>query len=259
MNIFFALTGISAFLLILTLVEFLYSLHKRDGKYSIRGTFGNLMRNIVTRILLRFLEPLPLTFAVFAVIGIGASEDRSINPLSILLSTLLIDFTYYFIHSAHHRLPFLWMLHFVHHSDNKFNLSTSMRVNWTQELYFTTMLILPALLVGFSPVTLSAALFIFALYQNVVHAAYMRWPKFLEIIFITPRSHRIHHDQATLHQQSNFGGIFSIWDRLFGTYVDEISSFTPGIKGYQQDNFIKMEIDPIREYWKKVKHQLLGV
>ncbi|HMT01679.1 MAG TPA: sterol desaturase family protein, partial [Candidatus Absconditabacterales bacterium] len=148
----------------LTLAEFLYSLYKRDGKYSVHGTFGNLMRNIVTRILLRFLEPLPLAFAVFAVIGIGASGDRSVNPLSIFLSILLIDFTYYFIHSAHHRIPFLWMLHFVHHSDNKFNLSTSMRVNWTQELYFTMVLILPALLAGFTPVTLSAALFIFALY-----------------------------------------------------------------------------------------------
>ncbi len=250
MNIFVILTIISALLLLCTMLEFLYSLAKKDGQYSLHGTLGNILRNMVTRALLKILEPLPLTFTLLALIGIGSGGDRSLDLTSLFASLVLIDFTYYFVHFAHHRWPLLWTLHFVHHSDNKFNLSTSMRVNWTQELYFTTVLITPAIVVGFGPVTLSAALFIFALYQNAVHAAYIRWPKFLERIFVTPRIHRVHHDQVELHQQSNFGGIFSLWDRLFGTYVDEIPSFTPGIKGYEQDNFIKMETDPIKEYFR---------
>ena len=87
-------------------------------------------------------------------------------------------------------------------------------------------------------------------HQFLAHSAYIRLPRFFDYVFVTPHNHRIHHDQAVVNQNSNFGGIFSIWDRLFGTYVSDIKEFTPGIKGYSQDNFIMMEVDPIVRYLK---------
>ena len=70
----------------------------------------------------------------------------------------------------------------------------------------------------------------------------------MEYIFITPQTHIVHHDQEIKHQNSNFGAMFSIWDRMFGTYTGRVYAITPGIKKYEQNNFIKMESDPIVKY-----------
>ncbi len=149
----------SASLVILTLGEFLYSLKRQDGQYSVQGTLGNILCNMVTRLIQRFLNSLHSTYVLLALIGFGY-QNQQLDGLSVVVSLVLIDLTYYFVHSTHHRTSFLWMFHAVHHGDNKFNLSTGMRVGWIQELYFTPVLILPAVLIGFSPSAVATALLI---------------------------------------------------------------------------------------------------
>jgi sterol desaturase/sphingolipid hydroxylase (fatty acid hydroxylase superfamily) len=170
--------------------------------------------------------------------------------LLFFISLILVDFMYYIFHRLHHALPLLWVFHHVHHGDKKLNLSTAYRISIVEQIYLFLFYV-PILLVGVPPYMILLSHYSLVIYQFFCHSIYIKFPNFLKILFITPQLHSIHHDQEIKHQNSNFGGVFSIWDRLFGTYVNTIDSFTPGIKGYKQDNFIMMQIDPIVAYFKK--------
>lgn len=136
------------------------------------------------------------------------------------------------------------MFHFVHHSDTKFNLSVGFRSSWF-EMVGLFIFYSPVLLLGF-PLELFLLAFVFtSTYQFLTHTRYIVLPMFLKSIFVTPAFHMAHHDADIVRQNSNFGGVLSVWDRLWSTYEEkeEVKAF--GIKGYAQDNFIKIHTDPV--------------
>lgn len=229
-------------------IEFTYSRYKKDGVYSVKGTVNNVIHGLIlsmfgTRVLFSFLI-LFLDYANFINLKIP------INWPSFVACIVLVDLIYYLFHYLHHHVDFLWMFHMVHHSDNKMNLSTSERISWFEYLYLG-LFFLPLLLLGFHPVEIFFAIFILSEYQFFSHSQYLSFPKFLDYALITPHNHRVHHDIVFKHQNSNYGGIFSVWDRMFGTYTAEIPTFNPGMKNYSEDNFIKYELFPIFNFVKK--------
>lgn len=232
----------------LALLEGWYSLKfKRDGVYRRNGFFGNLLRGVIllgfSGVVVSFYFSVVYPFLPQSI----GSSGKSIAMF--LPCLLLVDFLWYCFHRLHHAISCFWALHSVHHGDSQLNLSTAFRISWTEQIYLFWFYF-PALVIGFHPIVFFGAILYLNLHQFFCHSQYIKLPRFFDLLFITPRIHRIHHDQVEKHQQSNFGAVFSLWDRLFGTYVDEIPSFTPGIKGYEQDNFIKMETDPIKEYFR---------
>ena len=249
---------VEAFVFTVLLFEFLRSLVQKDNIYSLNGTFHNILRGLGLLFITNVVDD--YYFGNFFVkFSLPNSFSSSPQVFDVIFCLIVLDFFYYLAHWLKHNIGFLWALHAVHHNDRSFNMSTYLRASWIERFFITSLPVVGVFFLGFSIWDIAIATFTSFAYQFFCHSQYLKLPHFLNLIFITPQLHRIHHDQEEKHQRSNFGAVFSIWDRLFGTYVDEISSFTPGIKGYQQDNFIKMEIDPIREYWKKVKHQLSGV
>ena len=162
---------------------------------------------------------------------------------------LFVDFVHYLFHRVRHSVSLLWMAHSVHHSDDKFNLSTFTRASWVESIYANTPTVI-GILAGFDPIMVLVVSQINFFYQFLCHSSYVKLPLWCDLLLMTPRNHQIHHDQEVRHQNSNYGGILSIWDRMCGTYIAEIDTFKPGIKGYHQDNFIKMETDPILDYIK---------
>jgi alkylglycerol monooxygenase len=245
-DIFFILVNTS--ILSLLVFEFSYSLWKKDGKYKIWGTFGNTLREVVGWIPGNASVAITLYLAYAFLPETTTSTNLSL--ISFIACLIIVDFTYYFFHLAHHTFGILRSFHFVHHSDTSFNLTTSFRLPWIGGIYTSVILMLPALLLGFNFKVVLYALLTVGLYQFFTHSAYIKLPKILTYILVTPKTHSIHHDQVELNQRSNLSAMFSVWDRLFGTYVSDIKEFTPGIKGYSQDNFIMMEVDPIVRYLK---------
>lgn len=234
-------------------IESIYSLYKKDGVYSFSDTKGSILTNIVGYVKNIFIYSIYLPFIIIFLSKIfhyGLSTE--INILSIILCLIIMDFFYYLHHRALHYFDFLWMLHHVHHSSRKFNLSVGLRLSWFTEFYLFIFFI-PVLMIGFSPYLILFSLLIIGTYQFYVHDPYIKLPKVLDLLFVTPNNHRIHHDQEVKNQSGNFGGILSIWDRILGTYIDKIDTFTPGIKEYHQENFFLMQIDPIISYFKKWK------
>ena len=138
-----------------------------------------------------------------------------------ILLLIIEDFTYYWFHRISHESRFFWASHVVHHSSQKYNLSTALRQTWTGSfLSFVFWLWLP--LLGFHPVMILAQMSISLIYQYWIHTELIKkMPEWFEAILNTPSHHRVHHATNPQYLDRNHAGIFIIWDKLFGTFEPE--------------------------------------
>lgn len=132
------------------------------------------------------------------------------------------DFCYYWFHRISHESRFFWASHIVHHSSQKYNLSTALRQTWTGGFFsFIFYISLPFL--GFHPLMILTQMSISLLYQYWIHTELIdKMPKWFEAVFNTPSHHRVHHGSNPLYLDRNYAGIFIIWDKLFGTFQPEL-------------------------------------
>ena len=132
----------------------------------------------------------------------------------------LVDFLYYWNHRLEHRVSLLWGHHSVHHSSPAFDLTTSLRVAWHDGI--TTTLVYGVLaLVGVEPMMLVALIQLNLLLQVWIHTTAIERVRWLEGVINTPAAHRVHHASNAHVLDKNYGGFLMLWDRLFGTYLDE--------------------------------------
>ena len=131
------------------------------------------------------------------------------------------DFFYYWFHRASHRIRWFWASHAVHHSTNEFNLSAAYRFGWTGRLTGTAIFYVPMIWLGFAPEPVFIAAAFGLLYQFWLHAEWIPKLGWFEYVFNTPSHHRVHHAANPEYLDRNYGGIFIVFDRLFGTFVSE--------------------------------------
>ena len=136
---------------------------------------------------------------------------------SAILAILLQDSWMYFWHRINHRIPFLWRFHKVHHSDREMDASTAVRFH-TGEILISAVLRLG--LIAILGLTLRQILLYDLLMMPVIllHHSNINFPakldKFYRFLFASPQMHRIHHSPERRETDSNYGTIFSFWDRL---------------------------------------------
>ena len=144
--------------------------------------------------------------------------------LYVVLGVLLLDFFgAYLAHFTEPKIAPLWMVHLVHHSDHKVDTTTANRHHPIESLIRFTFTLLGVFVVG-TPIA------IVMLYQSMsliftqfTHANLKISPKvdkFLSYFIVSPDMHKIHHHYKLPYTDSNYGNIFSIWDRIFGTYME---------------------------------------
>jgi len=139
---------------------------------------------------------------------------------SYVLCLIVLDFCRYWAHRIAHEQRFWWSTHVVHHSSEHYNLSVSFRLSWTQNLKIV--FFLPVILMGFHPLVFFIVHQIEVLYQFWIHTELIRkLPAPIEYIFTTPSHHRVHHSVNEKYIDKNYGSTFIIWDRMFGTFVEE--------------------------------------
>ena len=138
-----------------------------------------------------------------------------------ILLLFVDDFTFYWHHRLSHEIRVLWAAHVNHHSSQRYNLSTALRQSWTELLYkYFWWIWLP--LIGFHPIMIMMMQSISLVYQFWIHTEIIKTlPKPIEYFFNTPAHHRIHHASNIRYLDKNHGGILIIWDRLFGTFIEE--------------------------------------
>ena len=144
--------------------------------------------------------------------------------LEVLVAVLLLDLVIYLQHLLMHRVPLLWRLHRVHHADLDIDMTTGSRFH-TLEI-IVSMLIKWAVIALLGPALLAVLIFETLLNgMAVFNHANARLPikldRLLRLLLITPDVHRVHHSILRRETNSNYGFNLSIWDRAFGTYIDQ--------------------------------------
>lgn len=149
------------------------------------------------------------------------------SPLLYLIAFMALDFSGYWVHRLDHEYNFLWNAHIIHHSSEDFNLACALRQNISIALRLFTIFLLPAALLGVpgNVIAVVAPLHLFA--QFWYHTQHIGRMGFLEKIIVTPSHHRVHHAINKEYLDKNYGQIFIFWDKLFGTYQEELSEVTP--------------------------------
>src|SRR6266850_6994774 len=181
--------------------------------------------------------------------------------LEFMVSFILMDLAFYYWHLANHRAPFLWRFHNVHHTDPELDVSTAFRFHFGEIALSSVFGMIQISLIGISP-------WAFAVYQLafqsevLFHHSNLRLPirleRLLNKVVVTPRMHGIHHSQVHRENNSNFGTVFTWWDRLHRTLGLNIaqSEIVVGIPGYSQpeDNravrALVMPFQSQRDYWR---------
>ena len=151
------------------------------------------------------------------------------------------DLCYYWFHRISHVSRLFWASHVVHHSSQKYNLSTALRQTWSGSFYSFVFWI-PLLLIGFHPIMVMTQMAISLIYQYWIHTELIKkMPNWFEAIFNTPSHHRVHHATNPQYLDRNHAGIFIIWDKLFGTFEPEVEKPVYGlVKNIETYNPIKI-------------------
>jgi sterol desaturase/sphingolipid hydroxylase (fatty acid hydroxylase superfamily) len=157
-------------------------------------------------------------FAVFALPA---------NSLWVWVSALLLyDFCYYWLHRAGHEVNILWAAHVVHHQSEDYNLSTALRQTGSGVL-LGWLFYLPMAIIGYPLEVFVVVALIDLLYQFWVHTELVGRLGWFDRVFCSPSNHRAHHAVNDRYLDRNYGGILIVWDRLFGTFVEEDDTDPP--------------------------------
>lgn len=142
------------------------------------------------------------------------------GPAAVAGAVLAWDFIYYWNHRAMHESRFMWAIHVVHHSSERYNLSTALRQPVADA--FGVFLPYSALaLLGFEPALINTARGVNLIYQFWIHTEAVDRIGRLESVLNTPSHHRVHHGSNGPYLDRNHGSILIIWDKLFGTFEPE--------------------------------------
>ena len=179
--------------------------------------------------------------------------------LYVLLGVLLMDFIgAYLAHYVEHKVKPLWMIHLVHHTDHKVDTTTANRHHPLESLIRYAFTLVGVIIIG-APIGIVMLYQSMSLVATQFSHANIKLPKkvdhFISYILVSPDMHKIHHHYVLPYTDSNYGNIFSIWDRLFGTYMKmDREKLVYGVDVFPDEvkngNVMELLKQPFQEYQK---------
>jgi sterol desaturase/sphingolipid hydroxylase (fatty acid hydroxylase superfamily) len=177
--------------------------------------------------------------------GFGVLNQAAVTAwTAVPVTVVVLDLVSYGWHRANHRVPFLWRLHQVHHSDPSFTVSTGLRFHPGELLLSLPVRLAAVVLIG-APV---AAVLVFEIaftFANLIEHGDISLPRraedWLAHVCITPALHRRHHTKVGPERDTNFGTVFSLWDRVFGTFTvsDSATRVETGLPGMEDVRLLR--------------------
>ena len=206
--------------------EFLYGYLRKRNNYRLNDTVTSIGLGLMSRY--PALLGLGVQGLVYAFIAkqFNLGFLGSYDPYVWVIAFVLYDLSYYWLHRSHHQIKVLWASHVVHHHGEEFNLSTALRQTGTDFL-FKWIFYTPMLLLGIPVEIFVTVAALNLIYQFWVHTEHIGRLGVLDYILVTPSNHRIHHAQNKEYIDANYGGVFILWDRMFGTFIDERDDLKP--------------------------------
>ncbi|MFC7066464.1 sterol desaturase family protein [Brucella rhizosphaerae] len=199
---------------------------KRKGEFETRDALTSLLMgagNVAAGLLLGFVS-------VVALLWVWQFRffDLGLHWWVFVVAFIFDDLRYYCYHRIAHRVRWVWAEHVNHHSSQHYNLTTALRQSWTGQMTGMFVLQVPLVLLGFHPAVIAFVYGFNLIYQFWIHTeAIGKLPRPIEYIFNTPSHHRVHHATNPRYLDANYAGTLIIWDRMFGTFVEELPEDMP--------------------------------
>ena len=220
------------FFLLAILIELTYGIIKKNNTYRLNDAISSLFMGSLRSA--NKLIIIGLGGYVFYLIVTNNSLWRmdANSPLVWVFAFIVYDFFYYWFHRMSHERQIFWASHVAHHQSEDYNLSTALRQTGTGA-FITWIFFIPVFLIGVPSYVFVSVASINLIYQFWVHSEHIPKLGWYEKFFVTASNHRVHHAQNENYIDKNYGGVFIIWDRMFGTYKEEDNSEAPiyGIRG----------------------------
>jgi alkylglycerol monooxygenase len=213
--------------------EYFIARRKRAPTLSFADSVGNISAGLGAIVVGLFLGPILIALYDWGYAHFALVKWPKGSWVPWLLAVVLADFGHYWHHRLDHRVAACWAIHGVHHMPEEMNFTVAMRHAWFSDVYsWPFYSLLP--LCGVPTSHFFVATTLLSFHALITHSEHYNFPSFY--IFVTPRSHILHHAKNPRYIDKNFGAMLCIWDRLFGTHV-EISDEEPPqygtVRGYK--------------------------
>ncbi len=233
-----------------------YFLSKRLGKpvFSFSSSIANMNVGVAERMIdmftagafYFFYDYLHKHYAIFDI------KPTILMWIALILST---DLIWYWYHRMGHKINLFWGFHVVHHTSEEFNYTAGTRITIFQALVRTLFWsVLPV--VGFPASMITIMLIVHGLYPFFTHTQLIGKLGILEYFLVTPSHHRVHHASNEAYLDKNFGDMFIIWDKLFGTFAEEKEEAQYGLtKQLDSYSFLWQHFHYLVELWYVTKQK----
>ncbi|MEM1259052.1 MAG: sterol desaturase family protein [Bacteroidota bacterium] len=249
----------------LVLLEILYGHFVKDQKHHVMDTVSSLSSGLTNIVKDSLGLVLVLVSYPFLVEHLALFQMESSWPIWVL-AFVCIDFAGYWNHRLSHHVNIFWNQHVIHHSSEEFNLACALRQSVSNLFGYFALLLLPAALLGVPNeiIAILAPIHLFAqFWYHTQHIGKMGW---LEYIIVTPSQHRVHHAINPEYIDKNLGQIFCVWDRIFGTFQEELddvppqygvlkpaSTWNPILINFQHVWRLMLDAWRTRSWWDKIR------
>jgi sterol desaturase/sphingolipid hydroxylase (fatty acid hydroxylase superfamily) len=206
--------------LLLIGIEYLVGRRRHNNTYRLNDAMNSIGLGIMSQLVgvLTSLLTVGIYTLVYAKVSLAKLPADALWVWAVGL--VYYDFCYYWQHRFGHTVALFWASHVVHHQSEDYNLSTALRQTssgWVGNWLFY----LPMALCGFPPLVFAVVALIDLLYQYWVHTQQIGKLGWFDRWFCAPSNHRVHHAVNDKYLDRNYGGIFIVWDRLFGSFQEE--------------------------------------
>lgn len=192
----------------------------RSGTYRLNDAVNSLSLGVMSEVTKLFTRVLTIGIYAWLFEHVAPAEWRSDAWWTWALAIVFYDFCYYWNHRLGHESAVFWAAHVVHHQSQCYNLSTALRQTSSGAL-LSWIFYVPMAVAGVPPQMFAVAAIVDLLYQYWIHTELVGKLGWFDRWFASPSNHRVHHAVNDGYLDRNYGGILMVWDRLFGTFVEE--------------------------------------
>ena len=208
------------FFLLALLAELAYGIAIKKNTYRLNDAISNLFMGT-----LRTANKLIIIGAAGYVFYLAETRFAlwrmdAESPITWIFAFVIYDFFYYWFHRISHERQIFWASHAAHHQSEDYNLSTALRQTGTGA-FVSWVFYIPMFLIGIPSYVFISVASLNLVYQFWVHSEHIPKLGWYENYFVTASNHRVHHAQNEQYIDKNYGGVFIIWDRMFGTHKIE--------------------------------------
>ena len=214
---------------VLMTIEIIYDRVYKKNSYNLMDTLSSLSSGI-TNILKDSLGIIFIIISYPYLLDLLSVINIESNVYIYILSFIFIDFASYWGHRLNHKVNLFWNNHIIHHSSEEFNLACALRQSISGLIGFRAIFLIPAAIFGIPSeiiITLTPIHLFAQFWYHTQHIGKLGW---IEYILVTPSQHRVHHAINKKYIDKNLSAIFCIWDRIFGTFQEELDE-EPAIYG----------------------------